>query len=326
MLNELGLNVSLADMFERFVGLSMPQCVELITRMLGAPPPDDFVPILRQRAADALRSEVVPVAGVPEVLEELWIPCCVASSGDHEKIRLTLGATGLLARFENRIFSVTDVGKPKPAPDVFLFAARKLGVEPSACAVIEDTPTGIRAAVSAGMHAFGFAANTPAHRLRDAGAHHVFSEMRQLPELLQLNGVMRQARREDIPAMHRVRMSVRENKLVSTIIHEADYLEAIEVTGRGWVIELDGQIVAFAVGNARTGNIWALFVHPDHERRGYGQQIFDVMVNWLWSSGLQKIWLTTEPGTRAQRFYEAAGWEYVGRTERGELRFERNKP
>ena len=122
--------------------------------------------------------------------------------------------------------------------------------------------------------------------------------------------------------MHRVRMSVRENKLVSTVITEADTREAIEVTGRGWVIELDGQIVAFAVGNAQTGNIWALFVHPDYEKRGYGRRLFDEMVSWLWSVGLQKLWLSTEPGTRAERFYNAAGWKYTGRTERGESRFE----
>ena len=122
--------------------------------------------------------------------------------------------------------------------------------------------------------------------------------------------------------MHRVRMSVRENILVSTVITEADTRGAIEVTGRGWVIELDGQIVAFAVGNAQTGNIWALFVHPDYEKRGYGRRLFDEMVSWLWSAGLQKLWLSTEPGTRAERFYNAAGWKYTGRTERGESRFE----
>ena len=137
-----------------------------------------------------------------------------------------------------------------------------------------------------------------------------------------MTALLRQARREDIPAIHRVRMSVRENKLVSTVITEADTQKAIEVTGRGWVVELDGQIVAFAVGNAQTGNIWSLFVHPDYENRGYGRRLFDEMVSWLWSVGLQKLWLSTEPGTRAERFYNAAGWKYTGRTERGELRFE----
>jgi HAD superfamily hydrolase (TIGR01509 family) len=184
MLNELGLPVTIEDMFERFVGLSMPQCFELITEMHGRPPPSTFVDELRQRAAAALKEQITPIPGVEEALTGLKVPCCVASSGDHEKIRLTLGATGLLKRFEDRIFSVDDVARPKPAPDVFLFAARRLGVQPSACAVVEDTPTGVRAAVAAGMQVFGFAANTPAHRLREAGAHYIFSEMTQLLQLL----------------------------------------------------------------------------------------------------------------------------------------------
>src|ERR1039458_8843895 len=185
MLNDLGLSVSLNDMFERFVGLSMPQCMDIITTMHGAPPPQTFVEELRQRAAVALKEQIVPIVGVREVLNSLRIPFCVASSGDHEKICLTLGATGLLSYFTGKIFSVVDVERPKPAPDVFVFAARQLGVAPAACAVVEDTPTGVRAAIAAGMYVFGFAANTPAHRLRDAGAQCTFSDMRHLPRLLE---------------------------------------------------------------------------------------------------------------------------------------------
>lgn len=184
MLNELGMSVSLQDMFEHFVGLSMPQCVALVTKMHGKPPPDTFVSELQQRTAVALSEQIKPIAGVPEALATLSIPYCVASSGDHEKIRLTLGATGLLPHFDGRIFSVVDVGKPKPAPDVFLLAACKLGIPPSRCVVVEDTPTGVRAGVAAGMYVLGFCANTPEHRLRDAGAHELFSEMRQLSGLL----------------------------------------------------------------------------------------------------------------------------------------------
>jgi len=102
-----------------------------------------------------------------------------------DKIRLTLGKSGLLGRFRERIFSVVDVDKPKPAPDVFLHAACQMGVDPAVCAVIEDTPTGVRAGVAAGMHVFGFCANTPEHRFRQAGAHVVFAEMHFLPGLLQ---------------------------------------------------------------------------------------------------------------------------------------------
>jgi HAD superfamily hydrolase (TIGR01509 family) len=148
MLNDLGLSVTLEDMFQHFVGLSMPQCVELITEMSGRPPPPDFVATLRERTAAALRAGVTPMPGISEGLEEIRAPFCVASSGTHEKIRLTLGATGLLERFGDRIYSVVDVEKPKPAPDIFLYAARRMEVEPADCVVIEDTPTGVRAGVA----------------------------------------------------------------------------------------------------------------------------------------------------------------------------------
>jgi GNAT superfamily N-acetyltransferase len=133
---------------------------------------------------------------------------------------------------------------------------------------------------------------------------------------------LRRAFAADIPAMHRVRLAVRENRLVSTVITEADYRQAIGGSGGGWVAEVAGQIVGFAIGNRITGNIWALFVHPDHEHRGYGRKLHDEMVAWLWSQGLQRLWLTTEAGTRAEGFYLRAGWTPVGTTDRGELQLE----
>jgi GNAT superfamily N-acetyltransferase len=134
--------------------------------------------------------------------------------------------------------------------------------------------------------------------------------------------VLRAARASDIPAIQRVRASVKENRLVSTVVTDEDVRTAIEDTGRGWVVEKAGEVVAFAIGNAVNGNIWALFVRPEAEGRGYGRQLHDTMVDWLWTAGLDRLWLTTEPGTRAQRFYEAAGWHLTGLTDRGELRYE----
>jgi HAD superfamily hydrolase (TIGR01509 family) len=183
-LDDLGLPVTLEDMFARFVGHSMPQCMAIVTEMLGSPPPEGFERDLRRKIAAALHAGIEPVAGVVEVLEGLDVPSCVASSGDHAKIRLTLGATGLLERFEGRIFSVTEVDRPKPAPDVFLHAAARMGVAPESCAVVEDSPAGVRAGVAAGMRVFGFAAATPEDRLRAAGAHEVFARMADLPRLL----------------------------------------------------------------------------------------------------------------------------------------------
>jgi GNAT superfamily N-acetyltransferase len=137
-----------------------------------------------------------------------------------------------------------------------------------------------------------------------------------------MNAELRQARRDDIAAMHRVRMAVEENRLVSTTLSENDYVVAIETSGRGWVVDLQGRIVAFAVGNANNGSVWALFVEPGHERNGYGRQLHDTMVAWLWQQGLERLWLTTEPSTRAERFYKAAGWQPVGPSSHDEVRFE----
>ena len=92
------------------------------------------------------------------------------------------------------------------------------------------------------------------------------------------------------------------------------------------MVEIEGQLVAFAIGNKINGNIWALFVDPKHEQRGYGRLLHDEMVSWLRSQGATHLWLTTAPGTRAEGFYEKAGWRRAGVTEKGEVRFERTEP
>lgn len=126
--------------------------------------------------------------------------------------------------------------------------------------------------------------------------------------------------------MHRVRLAVRENRLRSTVITEDHYIAAIEQTGRGWVVEADGVVAGFAIGNADRGNIWALFVDPEHERRGYGRLLHDAMVEWLFSRGLRHLWLGTDPDTRAERFYRASGWRYAGRAANGEALYELRNP
>jgi HAD superfamily hydrolase (TIGR01509 family) len=184
MLNEVGIAVSLEDMFERFVGRSMPQCLEIITQLLGHPVPPHFVEQYQTQSAAALRSELKAVPDIETVLSTLRIPYCVASSGTHEKMQTTLGITGLLPQFRGKMYSVTEVAQSKPFPDVFLHAARQQGASPADCAVIEDTPTGVRAGVAAGMTVFGYCALTPKQRLLDAGAHHTFERMRDLPGLI----------------------------------------------------------------------------------------------------------------------------------------------
>lgn len=126
--------------------------------------------------------------------------------------------------------------------------------------------------------------------------------------------------------MHRVRMAVRENRLVSIVLTDEHYVAALELPGRGWVVEDDGAIVAFATGNSESGNIWALFVSPEHEGRGHGRRLHDTMVEWLFAQGCPRLWLTTAPGTRAERFYAVAGWRSAGNAGNNEILFERFRP
>jgi HAD superfamily hydrolase (TIGR01509 family) len=185
MLNELGICVTHEDMFARFVGRSMGQCLEVIEGMLGHAVPADFVGRFHIKTAIALRSDLKAIPGVEAALNAIKVPYCVASSGSHEKMQMTLGITGLMSKFRGRLFSITEVARPKPFPDVFLHAAKQLGVAASACAVIEDTPTGVAAGVAAGMKVFGFCAYTPKAQLQNAGAHVTFDSMSSLPDLLQ---------------------------------------------------------------------------------------------------------------------------------------------
>lgn len=185
MLAEIDVHLTLDDMYEHFVGRSMPACMERVARLRGAPVPEGFLTRLQQRTEEELRAHVQPMPGIRDVLDGLAPSYCVASSGAHSKIRTSLGATGLLDRFEGRIFSAQDVARSKPAPDLFLHAAATLGYPPQRCVVIEDTPTGVRAGVAAGMRVFGFEATTPRQRLVEAGAHRTFGAMQELPVLIE---------------------------------------------------------------------------------------------------------------------------------------------
>ena len=184
MLRELGLDLTQEQIFQNFVGYSLPHCMRVIEGMLGRAPPDTFLRDLQTRTFEAFQTELRAMPGIEGALDRLRVPFCVASSGDHEKMRTTLGITGLFPRFAGRIFSVTQVARGKPAPDVYLFAARQMGAEPAACIVVEDTPPGVQAGVAAGMTVFGYCAHTPEHKLKTAGAHLTFDDLRRLPELV----------------------------------------------------------------------------------------------------------------------------------------------
>ncbi|MFH8711393.1 HAD family hydrolase [Streptomyces zaomyceticus] len=180
----LGAEFTEAEVVEYFVGSSHDMLTTIVEERRGRPLGPDWQAPFKQRYEDALDAELTAVEGVTDLLDALAVPYCLASNGSHASIRKNLGRTGLLDRFEGRMFSARDVARGKPAPDLFLHAAATMGVPPERCAVVEDSPYGVRAARAAGMRAFGYTGGlTPAARLTGPGTV-VFEDMRTLPGLL----------------------------------------------------------------------------------------------------------------------------------------------
>ncbi len=182
-LAELGWPLTEAEIVERFMGRTEAFMDEAIEAQLGNRLPPDWKDQFHRRYREAFAAELAPVDGITEALDQITLPTCVASSGSHDKIRFTLGHTGLYGRFEGRIFSGHEVANGKPAPDLFLHAAERMGADPARCAVVEDTLYGVLAARAAGMRVFGYAGLTAPERLQGE-ATVVFEDMRQLPRLL----------------------------------------------------------------------------------------------------------------------------------------------
>jgi HAD superfamily hydrolase (TIGR01509 family) len=183
-MRSLGVGLSSAEMNERFSGLTLKECVSIVEELSGKRAPVGALDHYLAERDRVLREQVQPVAGIREVVEALTIPYCIASSGDHAKMRLTLGATKLMPFFEGRVFSATEVPNGKPAPDVFLYAAERMGAVPARTIVIEDSVNGVLAGYAAGMTVFGFAGLMPGAKLLAAGAELVFEDMSELPALL----------------------------------------------------------------------------------------------------------------------------------------------
>ena len=180
MLADHGLHWTLEEVFARIVGQSLEKTLRVAEDLLGKSLPGDFADTFRARSRALLAERVQAVPGIAKLLENLRLPYCVASSGRPEKMQTTLGATGLLPLFAGRMFSAIQVAAPKPAPDVFLFAAQSMGVAPEHCLVIEDSPTGVRAGIAAGMTVYAYCSHIPAQKLEEAGAHRIFTEMGEL--------------------------------------------------------------------------------------------------------------------------------------------------
>ncbi len=178
----LGWPLSEADIVERFVGRSAAYMHQEVERHLGRR--IDWDREFESRYHKVFEREVAPVPGVVDALDQISIPVCVASSGTYEKMRFTLGTTGLYERFDGRIFSVHEVSHGKPAPDIFLHAATKMDVTPERCAVVEDSVTGVTAGLAAAMAVFAFAGGVTGPARLSIGDAVVFDDMRDLPALL----------------------------------------------------------------------------------------------------------------------------------------------
>lgn len=191
-LQKLDLNVSAAECFARFKGYSMKSCMADLLDMLGGPIPPQFVKAMQADTFARFKTDLQAVGGVEAAIDEIeragW-KTCIASGGSHEKMRVTLGKTGLWQRFSGRIYSAVDVANGKPAPDVFLLAARQQGVAPADCVVIEDSQAGVEAALAAGMRVYFYDPESLGLRdeaLLERPGVYSFCQMAQLPVLLNM--------------------------------------------------------------------------------------------------------------------------------------------
>jgi HAD superfamily hydrolase (TIGR01509 family) len=184
VLTELGWPLSETEVIERFVGRSDRDAQAEIEAHLGRKLPAGWAEHVEGLYREAFAAELAPVAGVLEALDRITLPTCIASSGTHDHLRYTLRLTGLYERFASRIFSAEEVATGKPAPDLFLHAAARMGADPAGCVVVEDSRPGVEAARSAGMRALAFAGGLTAAELLEGPNTVVFDDMRDLPRLL----------------------------------------------------------------------------------------------------------------------------------------------
>lgn len=184
VLARLGWPMAEAEVIERFVGVSDAHFRQAIESHLGRRLSDDWQGEFEPLYRSAFAAELGPVDGIVDALNRFTLPTCVASSGTHDKMRYTLGLTGLYDRFHGRIFRATEVPRGKPSPDLLLYAAARMGVTPAARVVVEDSVMGVAAARAAGIRVLAYAGGvTSAAKLAGPNTT-VFEHMRALPKLL----------------------------------------------------------------------------------------------------------------------------------------------
>jgi HAD superfamily hydrolase (TIGR01509 family) len=194
VLTRHGYPITSEQVFDRFLGRSTRQANVEIEAELGRSLPDDFHTQLQDELFRSFETDLQPVPHIHAALDRIAQPFCVASSGSPQRMRVTLGRTALYDRFAPNIFSALQVKNGKPAPDLFLFAAEQMKVAPTRCLVVEDSLPGITAATAAEMTVLGFCGGShcgPGHAeaLRAAGATMTFTDMRELPGLIE-NGAI----------------------------------------------------------------------------------------------------------------------------------------
>ncbi len=183
-----GVPITYEECRARFVGGTLQRVIDTVEQWRGAPLPANWKADFEARRNEAFRRELTAVPGAAAAVEAIRAgrtPVCVASSGNLEKMNLTLGLTGLKTYFGDNLFSATMVAQGKPAPDLFLYAAEQMGQVPENCVVVEDSLLGVTAAVAAGMRVLAYTAEAEADALKAAGAQ-PFDNMAELPELLGL--------------------------------------------------------------------------------------------------------------------------------------------
>jgi len=155
-LTQHGITIEMAHVLEHFIGHPYAVVASKIAAVAGTPLPAAFESAYRLRLAQRFDAELRPMPGICEVLDQLAVPYCAATSSSSERAHHSLRAAGLAERFGSRVYTVSMVERPKPAPDLFLHAAKAMKVDPKQCLVVEDSDLGIAAAQAAGMIAWQF--------------------------------------------------------------------------------------------------------------------------------------------------------------------------
>ncbi|MCA6126100.1 HAD family hydrolase [Bradyrhizobium sp. WSM 1704] len=199
-----GFPITPDGVLKRFLGVSDREARQIVETELGRALPETFEAEVKQATLSFYADDLSAIAHVGDAIAALTLPKCVASSGTPEKIRHGLSCAGLYDQLAPHIFSAVQVRRGKPAPDLFLFAAKQMGADPARCVVIEDSVPGITGARAAGMTVLGFFGGshcTAEHEalLHKAGATVTFADMRELPGLIARMGPGLLSREESSP-------------------------------------------------------------------------------------------------------------------------------